>query len=1217
MKTSKLRRILALALVVCLCMTLVTPVSAASRRSNVGSVASRWPGVDLNSLFQRIFGGSTGDTGDSGNSGDPVKLTLVEDETTVSDGTALRASTYSAEDGTNVKRWPVTLFNYNQDTINAATHQKEIDAALASDAGIAGLKTWKGIYFSPGFINEESCYTVAEYTPTVDDNNSVQIEDGTYLLYSSENLCYLTGGINSNSDWGTTVLLGTRTQSDAGVLTIKKNQEAGNYTIQNSSGEYLAITASNAAEYQTEEHTVQIISNNNNILIQDGGLYLNALWGTNKTYFGGYTAGSSITFYSVSGVKDALPYATWNYWTGFVTDDSSVSTTTVQPDQTGNKGYVYTGMVKNKLNNGEIEFNVPEAGIFDSKDKTTKDVYTNVGLPFVYDETTEYYTFDASEFGAYFEGDPADGIDLAYNKTPQHNTGGGVYLASANDGFYPFNSSTSFGANAADYHFGMIFTINFNMTSDGTLSGEDIKFEFSGDDDVWVFVDDTLVLDIGGIHDSADGTINFAQNTTSVGPTSTSQTAGKFVVDGEASTGSISGQLFNDENGTGILNQTLQTFAAKTDHTLTVYYLERGMGASNNKIKFNLPTRDSVSVRKTVSDKDSRGEALDASTMEAINQRDFYFKLYKNDTPVANTPYNIYNATNQYLFTAPTAADGTFTLKNGQTAKFVGEFATDGSTYYVEEIKDGTGWEVPSYTCKVEAASSDDPVEATKDGYSQSVTVRGTIEASESVKFVCANTLTHVNETSIEANNDTIVIDYGLPVVIDVLANDVAIKGDKSITSVSYVNTDSDSQYGTATITTDGKIVYQLTKPLTGVEVLAYTAKATASNGDVAEATAQVYIIPATSMYYEENFVGLVNFSNGWELEGTPETEPQEPGKVRDSSDSPYGSDVAYLNDSRDSNGSSMHVSTSEQYATFSYTFTGTGTSFFARTSNTSGYMRVQITGDETYTCYRDTSYKTDDDSTILYNIPVFTWEAKQYGTYTVTVTIANARGANAVGAGTDFWLDGIRVMKPLNPDDTNVTIAQNAYSDDGEANMTVVTLRQKLLGEYTILDENNDLVWDGVNFVVFTDTEGKVTTASEYKSNGPKEEVYLTDGQSVSFSLKNWDPDTNRLYLGVKAPFGSGSVQINAQTLELGNTVDCYYEIGSYATITTDSEGNTIATFKITSTSSLVSVTNIKVTGNAEFTIISGEDKTFDGSEGDDTEGGNTEGGNTDISVG
>lgn len=83
----------------------------------------------------------------------------------------------------------------------------------------------------------------------------------------------------------------------------------------------------------------------------------------------------------------------------------------------------------------------------------------------------------------------------------------------------------------------------------------------------------------------------------------------------------------------------------------------------------------------------------------------------------------------------------------------------------------------------------------------------------------------------------------------------------------------------------------------------------------------------------EEDF-GMAEYPNGnWEQEGTPQEDYQEPGVVGDAGDSPYGSDVAYLSDSEDSNGSSCYVSTEKGAAKFTYTFTGKGTSFFARTS--------------------------------------------------------------------------------------------------------------------------------------------------------------------------------------------------------------------------------------------------------------------------------------------
>ena len=514
-----------------------------------------------------------------------------------------------------------------------------------------------------------------------------------------------------------------------------------------------------------------------------------------------------------------------------------------------------------------------------------------------------------------------------------------------------------------------------------------------------------------------------------------------------------------------------------------------------------------------------------------------------------------------------------------------------------------TGWENPAYTyTKQIGGSGATPISGT----GNTVTVTGSDETEDSVSFVCVNKLTHTDRTSLTPNDDYIVIDFGLPVVIDALANDIVVSGTKSIESVTG------AQYGTATIE-NGKIVYTLTKQLTGVEVLTYNVKATASNGVVSDnkqETAKVYIIPATSMYYEENFSGLVTFTGSWESVGTAQTDPQEPGVVGTVGDSPYGSDAAYLNDSGDSNGSSMYVNTTSGPASFSYTFTGTGTSFFARTSNTSGYMRVVITdegGNTVYTLYRDTSYKngTDGVSNVdggtLYNIPVFTETDLDYGTYTVTVTIAG--GANAKNYGKDFWLDGIRVYNPLNPtpadDAYDYERALGAYAADGEANMTVVTLRQKLISEAQINDEDGTISWnEGDNFVLFTDTNGAITSAEEYRSNGPKEEVYLNVDQSVSFSLTNWDPNTNKIYLGIKAPAGSGSVSINGNTLQINNATDCYYDISGYGTITTDKDGIKTVTFMIEATSTLISVTNIKVTGNVEFTIVNGIDKNPSGSE-------------------
>lgn len=1175
MKHSKLMKLLALVLVLCMGVSVATPAYAGTTVSYSESRQIS-NGLSLSDLWQWIFGGGknkdksketekpaetepaaeTSSTGTSESNGNSGVLTLLEDDSTVEEGTALRASTYALNDSTpstraattTLKYFPVTLYDYDTTTINNATHQVEVDNGLGS--------TWNGIYFSNGSPAAES-YT---YSTTGD------------YTYSSTTVDYLS---------------------------------SGNYT-QYIMGDYYVDV--NGTKYVVTDITCT----------RSGRWSYTYSW--TITYDGGSTTldGKSITLYTRKAgdttTTNSLSYASWNWWN----------------KKTNNNDYgqyTYSGLVNSTLDaNKNISFTKPDGGIFNS-DATVKSIYTNVDMPFVYENGT--YTFDASQNGVYFSANSSQGSTAAQSNgrlyfnegNPQSN--GGNYGDGSSTVWMPFNSTQSIsGEGNCNYHFGMAATIPFTMTANGKMNpnddnSEDITFSFSGDDDVWVFIDGQLVLDIGGIHNRLDATINFAENTWSL---SKSNTVNVAVADYKGA--AISGKLFNDDKGTGTLNQTRETFAATDSHELTIFYLERGAGSSNCKIQFNLPMKDTVSVTKRATQSissDGIVSPLTAAEQAVVDNIDFGFTLTKNGTPVANTNYNLMNANGQVISTPSTDANGHFTLRNGQTARFVGEIVTDGAEYrVVEDPVEAKGFKLPTYTYSGTAAGgftvsstlytkgSDIP-STTQSLTSAAVTAKGSDEAEDSLQFICENYFDAnlPNPSSIPVD-DQIVIDYGLPVVIDVLANDV-YRGDSiEITGVTG------AQYGTATIE-NGKITYQLTKQLTGVEVLTYTAKVTGSGNSGSTTTtasesntAKVYIIPATSMYYEENFSDLVTFTGSWSDVGTAQMDPQEPGVVGTVGDSPYGSDAAYRNDGGDSNGSSKYVNTTNAAASFSYTFTGTGTSFFARTSDTAAYMRVVITdkdGNSVYSGYRDNIYKSVEGTDVgtLYNVPVFTYEADNYGTYTVTVSIAKKN--SALGNGYDFYLDGIRVINPLNESDVNFGIAVAAYGTDAEANMTVATLREKLLKDAAIEEEVTDedgntttqLKWDGENFVVFTDSNGEIKSAEEYKSNGPKEEVYLNNGQSVTFSLKNWDANTNKIYLGVKAPCSSGSVSINGNTLNLSNAADCYYEISNYANITTDEDGAKTATFEVKATSSLVSVTNIKVTGNAEFTIVEGADVDID----------------------
>lgn len=1134
MKHGKLHKLLALVLVLCMSVSLVVPAYAAGGGSS-STAFGRALIQSWNSFWDKLFGGS-GDAGDA-------DLTLVEDETTVSEGTQLRASTYALDapsaqsDSTTLKYFPVTLYDYDTTTINNATHQVEVNNGLGS--------MWNGIYFSNGSPAAES------YT------------------YST------TGGYTYNS-------------------TTVKYSNNNNYSSYTNGSYYVDV---NGTKYVVTDITCTRSGNKSNYTYN---------W--TITYDGGSTtsSNSSITLYtrkaSNTTTTNTLSYAAWNWWNKNTNDND-------------NGQYTYSGLVNSTLDaNKNIRFTKPDGGIFNS-DATVKSIYTNVDMPFVYENGT--YTFDASQNGVYFSANSSQGSTAAQSNgrlyfnegNPQSN--GGTYGDGSSTVWMPFNSTQSIsGETNCNYHFGMAATIPFTMTANGKMnpnddSSEDITFSFSGDDDVWVFIDGQLVLDIGGIHNRLDATINFAENTWSL---SKSNNVNVAVADYNGA--AISGKIFNDDTGAGTLNQTRETFAATDSHELTIFYLERGAGSSNCKIQFNLPMKDTVSVTKRATQSissDGTVSPLTAAEQAVVDNIDFGFTLTKNGTPVANTNYNLMNANGQVISTPSTDANGHFTLRNGQTARFVGEIVTNGAEYQVvEDAVEAKGFKLPTYTyggtaaggftvSSTSYASGSDIPSTTQSLTSAAVTAKGSDEAEDSLQFVCENYFdANLPNPSSRPVDDQIVIDYGLPVVIDVLANDV-YRGD----SIEIENV-SEGKYGTATIE-NGKITYQLTKQLTGVEVLTYTAKVTgtgnegsATTTDSESNTAQVYIIPATSMYYEENFSDMVTFTGDWEDEGTAQTDPQEPGVVGTVGDSPYGSDAAYLNDSGDSNGTSKYVDTTESEASFSYQFTGTGTSFFARTGATAAYMRVVITDSEgkpVSDTRRNNIYQSTEGTDVgtLYNIPVYTRTMDNYGTYTVTVTLMKAN--EKLNRGNTFYLDGIRVMQPLADDAENVSIAKAAYATDGEANMTVATLREKLIGEAQ-LNEDDTISWnEGDNFVVFTDTNGAITSAEEYRSNGPKEEVYLNNGQSVTFSLSDWDANSNKIYLGIKAPLGSGSVSINDRTLNIQNAADCYYDISSYADITTGEDGLKIATFEITATSSLISVTNIKVTGNAQFTIVQQDD--------------------------
>lgn len=199
-------------------------------------------------------------------------------------------------------------------------------------------------------------------------------------------------------------------------------------------------------------------------------------------------------------------------------------------------------------------------------------------------------------------------------------------------------------------------------------SKDEMIFEFTGDDDMWVYVDGVLVLDLGGIHDAQSGYINFTTGKIGWTDTKTSDTSAqwKFTTIKEQFT--AAGQ----ENSVVWSSQRSNTFADGGLHNIQVFYMERGAGASNLKLRLNLPTipEGSLLIRKNV-------ENYYHPQMQDL---EYTMQVKVGGEVYANQAYYIY-PDNTKTFT--TDSDGKFILKHDQTAVF--ENVAGGATVTVEE----------------------------------------------------------------------------------------------------------------------------------------------------------------------------------------------------------------------------------------------------------------------------------------------------------------------------------------------------------------------------------------------------------------------------------------------------------------------------------------------------------------------------------------------------
>ena len=334
----------------------------------------------------------------------------------------------------------------------------------------------------------------------------------------------------------------------------------------------------------------------------------------------------------------------------------AINNSTINEDGVGTRyDYAYQGLVANTTSNGkatgepllkgteivEPHFNKDFLLRENSKNAKLGEVYENVKFPFTKVENlfgneldVDYWCFDSKDTTLYLKQDSGQNPDSKYflqstsNRESSKNTG-----STSNEtpkipyGYFPFNETADPGvASTYNYGFGTKLQMDFTLTDDGKVETNvekdgkkektSIKFFFSGDDDVWVFIDGQLVLDVGGSHGKVSGLLEFGETDTKDGKKNSVTAYVSRVKKGGTSdndkdetngnravkTVTYNGEKisFYAESTPLVAKDTPLVLDKGQKHTLTMYYMERGMWESNMAVAFNFPDNNELQVQKEV-----------------------------------------------------------------------------------------------------------------------------------------------------------------------------------------------------------------------------------------------------------------------------------------------------------------------------------------------------------------------------------------------------------------------------------------------------------------------------------------------------------------------------------------------------------------------------------------------------------------------------------------
>lgn len=417
----------------------------------------------------------------------------------------------------------------------------------------------------------------------------------------------------------------------------------------------------------------------------------------------------------------------------------------------------------------------------------------------------------------------------------------------------------------------------------------------------------------------------------------------------------------------------------------------------------------------------------------------------------------------------------------------------------------------------------------------------------------------------------TFVVDFGVP--LNITPADIGVK----VTDGSNYWTDAQctgAKYGLINIAPGQGLTYTATKPMQGVETLQVTLAT--GTGENEKTTHTIYLIPATTVYYEQN---VATYSDGWSLNGTAiaadKYQQTQPGRTQGYNN--FGFDQYYEQNQQGADGSVMYTTKPGESAQL--TFKGTGMELYLRTQNANNttkpsdeaaqdvtdhsYMLVQVYASDTADANSLKRMSFVDVNNLFveskngygYNTPCWTVDGMIYGTYTVVVRYVK---------GTTYGLaiDGFRVTNTLNPSDATTN---GFYADVYEANMQTSEIRNMVLAQANVsnaifgmsapmyqvgVNEVLDAVFDdkdvisGAAIIASNGTVNtNVTVDKDLVNIGPKNEIYLQQGQAVVMELTG---NYASVQVGMRSLTGETvKYQINSEpTKEMNSTVDMYYKV-------------------------------------------------------------------------